>query len=249
MASIRTDSQNYAAIAQSIRDKTGQTTKYLPSEMAAAIQRIEGGSMDAFWDVYQQSGNRGSYEGAFYGSGWTADTFKPKYPVAPNGSATRIFASNPIVGDLRDYCVLDLSGATNVSYAFYYSKFTHLGVLDLSGVTAAGSYAQTFAGMSNLVEIEQITFGATSGSYSSVFNGASNLVKLTVAGEIKAGGLSFYPCTKLSRASIESVVAALSTETSGLTITFSKASVNAAFSDAEWATLTASRGNWDIKTT
>jgi hypothetical protein len=40
MATVLTDSANYAAIADAIRAKTGSTATYKPREMAAAIDAI-----------------------------------------------------------------------------------------------------------------------------------------------------------------------------------------------------------------
>ena len=37
---VRTDSENYDAIAQALRDKTGNDMMYTPSEMAAAIRTV-----------------------------------------------------------------------------------------------------------------------------------------------------------------------------------------------------------------
>ena len=44
MAIVTTDNQHYADIAAAIREKNGEETLYKPSEMAAAILAIEGGS-------------------------------------------------------------------------------------------------------------------------------------------------------------------------------------------------------------
>lgn len=44
MSTMITDSANYTAIADAIREKNGETTTYKPSEMAAKIKAIEGGS-------------------------------------------------------------------------------------------------------------------------------------------------------------------------------------------------------------
>ena len=46
MAMILTDSSNYSAIAEAIREKTGTEDTYKPSEMAAAIEAIQGGGED-----------------------------------------------------------------------------------------------------------------------------------------------------------------------------------------------------------
>jgi hypothetical protein len=51
---------------------------------------------------------------------------------------------------------------------------------------------------------------------------------------------------KLSKASIESIINALSSTTSGLTVTISKTAKEAAFTSAEWSALIATKSNWTI---
>jgi hypothetical protein len=51
---------------------------------------------------------------------------------------------------------------------------------------------------------------------------------------------------KLSKASIESIINALSSTTSGLTVTISKTAKEAVFTTEEWATLIATKPNWTI---
>lgn len=41
---------------------------------------------DAFWDAYQQNGNRTDYQNCFSGEGWTEETFKPKYDIFTTNS-------------------------------------------------------------------------------------------------------------------------------------------------------------------
>ena len=104
-----------------------------------------------------------------------------------------------------------------------------------------------FNGARNLVTIEKIII-KTDGSQ--VFNGAfdtcNSLENLTIEGTIGQNGLNLQWSTKLSRASIESIANALSSTTSGLSITLSKTAKEAAFTDTEWADLIATKSNWTI---
>lgn len=45
MAVVLTDDAHYQAIAEAIRSKNGEATKYKPAEMAAAIAQIETGGV------------------------------------------------------------------------------------------------------------------------------------------------------------------------------------------------------------
>ena len=78
------------------------------------------------------------------------------------------------------------------------------------------------------------------------FSGAYALEDIEFVPETIKISIDFYWCTKLSKASIESIINGLSADTSGLTVTISKTAVNNAFTDEEWATLIATKPNWTI---
>lgn len=92
--------------------------------------------------------------------------------------------------------------------------------------------------------------------YSIIFNNCSNLRELTIEGTIGQNGFSVEHSTLLSKDSITSIINALSTTTSNLTITLSKTAVNNAFETSsgagdgstseEWNTLIATKSNWSI---
>lgn len=48
---------------------------------------------DAFWDAYQENGNRTHYQNGFSGACWNSENFKPKYPLVFKGygSANALF--------------------------------------------------------------------------------------------------------------------------------------------------------------
>lgn len=87
------------------------------------------------------------------------------------------------------------------------------------------------------------------------FQNCTALKHITAVGTI-AVSLDIHWSTGLTKASIESIVNALSTTTSGLSITFSKTAVNKAFetaeganngsTSAEWTALANTRSNWTI---
>ena len=84
--------------------------------------------------------------------------------------------------------------------------------------------------------------------FTSTFIQCNALENLTIDGTIGQNNFNLKDSTKLSKASIESVIDALSTTTSGLTVTFSKTAVDNAFTADEWAALKATKSNWDITT-
>ena len=59
---------------------------------------------DAFWDAFQQKGNRRNYWGAF--ASWTDEIFKPKYPIVATGHTSMFYLST-----IDTIPALDFSGA------------------------------------------------------------------------------------------------------------------------------------------
>ncbi len=257
--------EKMTAIAQTIRDKTGGTELLTLDGMAVGVDEVflagEKKGHDRFWDSYQDNGSREDYSTAFAGEGWTEDLFKPKYDMRPY-SSYMMFRDSRISTDLpklleRLGVVLDFSQAQNTQYLFYMSRFTHIGVVDFSGATNTVPMEMSFGNCAELVTIDKIIIGTgKSGQFSNTFNYCAALKNVTFEGLIIHNGLSLQWSTRLSRASIESVVNALSATTSGLSMTFSKTAVNTAFettggasdgsSSAEWAGLANTKSNWTI---
>jgi hypothetical protein len=89
-----------------------------------------------------------------------------------------------------------------------------------------------------------------------MFYNCTDLTNLTMTGTIKANGMDLHYSTKLSKASIISVINALSDTTNALKVQLSKTAVNNAFETSsgvadgstseEWTTLIATKANWTI---
>ena len=83
---------------------------------------------DAFWDAYQQNGNRRNYAFAFSGQAWGCNAFKPKYPIRFNDYnvntryAYRMFEWHG--RGLTDYVLdlskldIDFSGCMSLNFTF-----------------------------------------------------------------------------------------------------------------------------------
>ena len=214
---------------------------------------------DAFWDKYQENGERRNYSHAFAGVRWDTELFKPKYDIKPVGtsSAYMMFSKSTLndLVEVLEQCgvTLDLSGVTGYeSYTFYTSSITRIGKVDLSNAT---HMMNTFGSSSQLHTIEELHI-SDKVNFITTFLGCTALVNLTITGTIGKNGFDVSPCTKLSRASIISVLEALSKDTSGLTVTLSKAAVDVAFYDKindvigseseEWGNAVISYRNWTI---
>lgn len=165
---------------------------------------------DRFWESYQENGNRTNYNGAFYGKGWSNETFKPKYDIKPtSANLSSIFRETSITGDLKTILdnlgiVLDTSGATSFSYSFYNNSFEKLPPIDMSG---CGNTAYVFALNPNLKELEIKVSEKT--TYSGTFDRCPALEKLTVMGTIGQNGFNVSSSTKLTKDSLMGIMSAV----------------------------------------
>ena len=208
---------------------------------------------DAFWDAFQSKGTRVSYACGFGGSGWSNTLFKPKYDICPTDSYM-MFRSTGIT-DLKNIPVkLDFSNSTNTQYMFQWAEVKYIGELDVRKVRY--SLSSNMFSYASIVSIDLLKIGADN-SYSGWFTGCSTLVSIAIDGEICRDSFDISPCTKLNKASIESIINALSNEKSGLTVTLSKTAVNREFGinvddpttypeGSEYYALRQSKSNWTI---
>lgn len=170
------------------------------------------------WKSIQDNGKRYWYSSAF--AWWTDDnSYTPMYPIE-NAYVYGMFANSNISDTKVPISVY--SGSEN----------------------AYKSAGNLFANCRRLITIQSLDITHAT-SVGNAFASCGNLVNLTMVGAI-ANAIDLQWSPKLSRASIESVVNALSSTTSGLSVTFSKTAVNSAFTTAEWNTLAATKSNWTI---
>lgn len=135
---------------------------------------------------------------------------------------------------------------------FYSSVLTAVNVtLDLSEATTCGTM---FAYAFDLAIIKDLIVNENLDGLSTAFRACGALTTLGISGVIgKNIDLHWSP---LAKASIENVMAILSNTATGMTATFQKSAVNAAFetsegladgsTSAEWLALVATKPNWTI---
>lgn len=213
---------------------------------------------DEFWDTYQRNGTRMDYNYAFGGMGWTNTIFKPKYDIIPGvgNCGFGIFYYSGLSGDLAK--LLEHNGIElNTSQASLLQNL-FIGCYNITKVpeinaTGATTLRNAFSGCNNLQTIEKLILKSDgSQDLTTSFAYCRSLENITIEGVIGFNGTDFSACTKLSGASLLSIVRALSTTTSGYTITLSKTAVdNAKASDlgqflTAWENLLANRTNWTI---
>lgn len=205
-----------------------------------------GTQYDEFWDTFQQNGKRTYYSHAFRSSEWTEKILKPKYPMQP-AYAAYMFYSCLYSGDLTDNVQLDFSKCTNFSYIFTYaSLITHVGEMDTRSATELIAAFQFASGLITIDKIKLKDDGSQ--VVTNMFGGCSSLQNVVFEGKF-GNNISFSDSTNLSRASIESVINALSDSTSGKTASFSHEAVGKAFNydfGGSWSDFIATKPNWTI---
>ena len=218
---------------------------------------------DKFWDVYQNGGNRTNYASAFSQGGFNFRNFYPKYDINIVGSGAlafynwknygETFARGSLKQRLEECGVnLNTSQATNLTNCFAYGVFTEIPTVDLSNVTSADNiFGYNY---SSLKTIEKIIMSEDTVISDSWFHSVGGLENLVIEGTIAKNNFNVQWCTKLSSASIVSIIEALSETTSGLTVTLSQTAVNNMVFPIvgnkgtynSWTELEQSKTNWTI---
>lgn len=242
------------SVADAIRAKTGGTEALaFPEDFAASQEDVfqagQKTEYDRFWDLYQDYGNRTSYQFGF-ASGWKADLIWPKYDMHID-SAYMMFMYSPEGIDLAqraEECgiVIDFSRCTNFQYAFTYCGLRRLGVIDTRSCAAFNHFAIGSGYLTTIDEIILKEDGSQKIEVPDAFFPPA-LQHIVITGKI--GSTVSCISGNLTKASIISVVNALLETASGKTLTLSRYAVNLAFGSVdsdEWAALVASRSNWTI---
>lgn len=169
---------------------------------------------DLFWDEAQKDPNFGigvrkDYRNAFRGGSWNEKNFKPKYDIKPT-MAEYIFSDSLISGDLVEICKnqnieLDFSNCSMFAWAFYATKFTRLGVIDMSKASSAKNADNVFrvASGAYLTTIDKLIVPEKYSLGTSSFQGCSQLTNITIEGIIIGNfTISSSPLTTESMKSI-----------------------------------------------
>lgn len=252
MAKVFIDETTLTSIADAIREAKG-TTELIPTletanEVTEVYEAGKKAEYDAFWDSYQNKGKRTHYGFAFSGQGWNQSSFKPKYDLIVVNDGRYMFAYGALASmDLTQHLesigiTLDTSQCTNFNNMFNYGSPYRVPVLDTTSANALNQISY----YSSVATFDKIILRSDgSQTFSNTFIG-TKIVNLTLEGVIGQNGFNLQWSTNLSKASIESIINALSTTTNGLTVTLSKTAKEAAFTADEWSALIATRPNWTI---
>ena len=192
---------------------------------------------DEFWDSYQLNGERYNYTYGFAHS-WDNTIFKPKYDIRPTGdygdnSMFQFSRPSPPLdlsaGLAYNGVVLDMSQATRFISTFDRCEVVNIPPLDAQNCKLMSLTFQALNDHANIDYSLTINNIREDCVFQIAFRYCDNLVNLTLTGTIGQNGLDLSSSIKLSKASILSVLNALSPTTSGLTVTFSLDAVNKAF--------------------
>lgn len=202
---------------------------------------------DAFWDNFQQNGNRTAYSSAF-GSGWNAEIFKPKYIIRPSGQHGGFLFhffnyGSPIMDFRMVKDKIDISGTTNATSMFENAWVDYIEV-DFTHITNASNCFSEGYSPGHKTHITLKVSTKTTSGLTNAFYYCNTLTHLFFESGSEIVGSINTQHSPLVKESIESVVAALSSTATGQTCTFNKAAKEAAFTAEEWAYLIASKTNW-----
>jgi hypothetical protein len=175
---------------------------------------------DRFWDSYQKNGEPGYFMGAFAGTGWSAETFKPKYDIRPwNGQM--LFWSSYMEEDLAQMLVdcgnkkIDLSQCFQIDQGFAYSRFTRIPELNMTNTGTKN--VSMFNSCPNLVTIDKLIVSESNG-FLAWFNECPKLTNLMIEGTIAQNDFDVSQSPLLTHDSLMSIIRALkdfSSDTSG----------------------------------
>ena len=227
-------------------------------EVIEMAEKLPDDGYDAFWDAFQDPAWV-DCDSRFAGLGWNDLTFYPKYDIPNNPAWQTSFATlfkNCAITDLAkrmQECgvkfVWDkVSRADNMFN--WATKLTRVPEIDLSNIS---NCYNIFATATSLVTIEKLKVSAKT-TLNSAFYECRSLENIVVEGELAYNGLHFAQSTKLSKASIYSIIYALSDNVESYVLTLSLEAVDVAFVDGrdegsystEWNNLIWEKRNWTI---
>lgn len=216
-------------IANAIRAALGATDRINAQDFPDKINEVyEAGKKseyDAFWDNYQQNGNRVGYTTAFGGC-WNKGNFKPKYSMRPTNAYMMFFNNTGAVIDLgevaEDYfdnlgIELDFSEAKNMTYGIATLHAKRFKKIDIS---SASSTMQLFYSHNNVVnnnnsveEIDEFVSSEITTYENSTFQHAIWLREIRFTGVIATGVFNIQWSPNLSHDSLMSIINVLADKT------------------------------------
>lgn len=198
-----------------------------PADLQAKYNEGAQAQQAHFWGIFQNNGEPTNYYYKFSYTGWTNNNYKPQYSLV-------------------------CTNATTAAMALFYSNtfITDTRVpIEVRGVNAQAMFYR-----SAVVTIRELIVHAGV-TFSNTFFEAYDIENITISGTI-GNDFDIHWAKKLTKASHESIMTALSTTATGKTVTLPKAAVNKAFetsegandgsTSTEWKAWVNSRPNWTV---
>ena len=142
--------EKMTAIADAVRIKTGSTQKLSLDGIADGVEDVfEAGKKtgyDAFWDAFQDYGNRTDYQVAF-SRGFPMEAYNPKYDL--QGNVNSVFG----MGKIIDAKVKILNATDITQMGRYNSVLARIPELNMMESTVIGSDNNPFLGATKLSEL------------------------------------------------------------------------------------------------
>jgi hypothetical protein len=228
----------FQSIADKIRSKTGKSNAIVANDFPESVDEVfEAGKKseyDAFWDAYQDNGNRTNYSNGFSGIGWNSETFVPKYDIY-TWSAYMLFRESGNI-DMEETLVKRGKSITVTGEDFAYMfSLSRIAVIDGIIFTSNGgcNLNNTFTGMPNLKEIRCEIPYTNSINSGDVFREAIHLTHIRFKGPINVNlNLQWSP---LDVTTLKHIISLL-TNFSG---TANEYKYNVVFNEACWTALEA----------
>jgi hypothetical protein len=211
---------------------------------------------DAFWDAVIWGLNSVGFNACFAGAAWNNYTFKPDQSLYMSGSCAYAFYVNQATSDLVDVFEsigkqITITNVSNANNMFQFARFLRIPTCSFaSNITLTNTFTSCF----NLIQIDSLMFDETV-KFLNTFAYSKKIQNLTIDGVIGQNGFN-TSWSPLSKASLTSIVNALSSTTTGQPVTLRLAAVNAAFETStgaadgstseEWTALIATKPNWTI---
>lgn len=208
------------------------------AQIARNEQKVFDAGEDAMWDRVQQNGNRTCYDYAFLR--WGGEYIRPKYKVVPTESAKNVIYNCPdiVKVEAKYFDLSKMPYGTNANQSHAYNFGTCKKLIEIEDIGLQPSFSYEYFGCwdNKLVKVACIRVDENT-IVSNMLTGNPELRDVTIEGTIGQTGINLSSSTKLSEASITSIVNALSEDliyASGKSITFSKTAVDNAFEGLVW---------------
>ena len=239
-----------------IEEKKRKLVQYLEQDIEynqKLYECVNGGKVDAkswydeLWDMIQDYGKRTNYTSGF--KNWGGVIIDTKYPVNAI-SLYELFSDCRKLETIPNVTCANTNGQYDSCYCAFQMclKLKSIDFDVMNGGsgntawTAAFRYCQELTNIKKIGVLESQVFNKT-------FEYCFKLENIVVEGTIGQNGFDIHWSTLLSADSLKSIINALSTTTTGLTITLpttAQANYEAVYGTGSWSVLVTTRSNWTI---